>query len=244
MQNEKKHKRPNMNSHDDAQETTFDQEQFMQLHEDVCAGHSPITLPPFFSHLIQDDQLKLLVKLARYKFVARMIKSTDTVLEVGSGMGIGSIFLGQHASHVTGLDVQEDLTSQARSINKRDNVTFECADLCQYTHPEKFDVAVSLDVIEHVPVEEGSQHVQALARHIKHDGMCIIGSPSIYSYQYQGADSRAAHVKCYDQKELTELVEKHFKRTLAFSMNDEVVHTGFSKLAWYYFVIAFVPRAE
>jgi hypothetical protein len=41
---------------------------------------------------------------------------------------------------------------------------------------------------------------------------------------------------------LVALAERHFRRTLVFSMNDEMVHTGFGKLAWYYIVICLLPR--
>ncbi|CAK0778835.1 hypothetical protein WCLP8_820002 [uncultured Gammaproteobacteria bacterium] len=34
------------------------------------------------------------------------------------------------------------------------------------------------------------------------------------------------------------LLAARFKRTFLFSMNDEVVHTGFCKMAWFFFVIA------
>jgi hypothetical protein len=37
-------------------------------------------------------------------------------------------------------------------------------------------------------------------------------------------------------------MDQHFVRTFAFSMNDELVHTGHHKLAWYYFVIGVMPR--
>ena len=72
--------------------------------------------------------------------------------------------------------------------------------------------------------------------------MAVIGTPSIYSYPYQGHLSQAGHIKCYDQKELTDLMESVFGRTVALSMNDEVVHTGHPKMSWYYFVLAFNPK--
>jgi hypothetical protein len=81
-----------------------------------------------------------------------------------------------------------------------------------------------------------------MARQVKPAGMIVIGTPSIYSYPYQSELSKAAHVKCYDQEELLELVDAYFHRSTAFSMNDELVHTGFSKMAWYYFVLGFLPR--
>jgi hypothetical protein len=38
-------------------------------------------------------------------------------------------------------------------------------------------------------------------------------------------------------------MDGYFDRTLAFSMNDEIVHTGHPKLAWYYIVLGLLPRA-
>ncbi len=71
---------------------------------------------------------------------------------------------------------------------------------------------------------------------------CSITS-SIHSLPYQSKYSQAAHIKCYDQHKLVALMGNYFGRTLAFSMNDELVHTGNPKLAWYYFVIGVLPHA-
>ncbi len=89
--------------------------------------------------------------------------------------------------------------------------------------------------------ELGERMVATAASMMRDTGMIIVGSPSIYSYPFQSPQSQASHVKCYDQKELVEMMDRHFGRTIAFSMNDELVHTGFSKLAWYYFVVGFCP---
>lgn len=201
-----------------------------------------ITLPPEYAFFIQENTMQLLIRLARYKFIARLLKKTDHVLEIGSGSGMGSIFLAQHCAHVTGLEVKTTEVEEARSMNIRDNVEFMVTDFFKLEESKKYDVIVALDVIEHLSVEDGNNLISSMTRHVNNAGMIVIGTPSIYSYEYQGDLSRASHVKCYDQQELLSLVDNYFGRTVAFSMNDELVHTGFPKLAWYYFVLGFMPK--
>jgi SAM-dependent methyltransferase len=219
-----------------------DPEQYQQLVDDLYTNNPSITLPPEYAAFIQSDQVRLLIRLARYKFVARLVKSSDWVLEIGSGSGLGSIFIGQHCAKVTGIDVKTTEVEEARSINRRPNVEFKLMDLFDLDRSDRYDVVFALDVIEHMPVEKGHQLVAAMVRHLKPTGMLVIGTPSIYSYDYQSPLSKASHVKCYDQGELRELIENYCGRTLAFSMNDELVHTGHPKMAWYYFVLGVVPK--
>jgi 2-polyprenyl-3-methyl-5-hydroxy-6-metoxy-1,4-benzoquinol methylase len=219
-----------------------DPDQYQKLIDELYANNASITLPPEYGSFVQDNLLRLLIRLARYKFVARLIKESDRVLEVGCGSGLGSIFLSQHCAHVTGLEVRTTEVEEARAINRRQNVEFVVGDLFELEDAQKYDVVVNLDVIEHMPIEQGRELVASMARHLEPAGMLVIGTPSIYSYQYQSPLSQASHVKCYDQAELLSVVDNYFGRTLAFSMNDEVVHTGFAKMAWYYFVLAFIPK--
>ena len=160
-------------------------------------------------------------------------------MEVGCGSGLGSIFLGQHSKKVKGIDVKKIEIEEANSINKSENVSFDICDLFDMSPDEKFDVIVSLDVIEHMTVEVGEKLLKAKLKHLKQDGILIIGTPSIHSYPYQSPESQASHVNCYDLPDLLSLIDPLVKRTLSFSMNDEIVHTGHHKMAWYYFVIGF-----
>jgi 2-polyprenyl-3-methyl-5-hydroxy-6-metoxy-1,4-benzoquinol methylase len=201
-----------------------------------------ITLPPEYAELFETNTLQVLVKLARYKFVARLLRKHDDVLEVGSGTGLGAVFLSQHVRHVTGLEIKPHDHGAACAINRCDNVVFLLQSLFDYDPKAKHDAVVALDVIEHLTPEVGDQFVHRIAHCCKPDGIVAIGTPSIHSYPYQSKYSQAAHVKCYDQPELMELMDRHFGRILPFSMNDEIVHTGHPKLAWYYFMIGFMPR--
>jgi len=67
--------------------------------------------------------------------------------------------------------------------------------------------------------------------------MMIIGTPNKFSEAYRSQKNKDIHYHEYEPDEITALCKKYFGRTLLFSMNDELVHTGFSKLAWFLFVL-------
>ena len=221
----------------------YDPVRFEQLLQEQYARFPSVSLPPEFAELLETNTLQLLIKLARYKFAARLLKAKDKVLEVGSGNGVGAIFIAQHVAHVTGLEIKPRDHQAACSINRRDNVELRLESVFDHDTSLRYDAVVSLDVIEHFAVEEGRKFVAQLTRLCRPDGVVIIGTPSIHSYPYQGKYSQAAHIKCYDQVELVALMDGCFGRTFAFSMNDEIVHTGHPKLAWYYIILGLLPRA-
>jgi predicted O-methyltransferase YrrM len=94
----------------------FDPQRFRELIEERDNRFPSLTLPPEFAELFEVNTLQLVIKLARYKFVARLIKKTDDVLEVGSGSGLGTIFLAQHAAHVTGLEIDKNDSTQRAQL--------------------------------------------------------------------------------------------------------------------------------
>lgn len=223
-------------------ENKYDPQEYERLVQAQHERFPPLTLPPEYAELIEVNTLMMLIKLARYKFAARMLKPSDEVLEVGSGTGLGALFLAQHSKQVTGLEIKQHDFDAACSVNRRDNVAFRHESLFDHDPARKYDAVVSLDVIEHLPADEGRKFVARIATHTKPEGIAVIGTPSIYSYPYQGKYSQAAHVKCYDRDELLSLIDSFYARTVPFSMNDEVVHTGHPKMSWYYFVLGFMPR--
>lgn len=222
-----------------------DQRTYSKLIRELYERHPDgVTLSAEYAEFVDSNLLHLLIRLARYKFVARMLKKTDRVLEVGCGSGLGATFLSQHCAHVTGIDVKVGEVEDARRLSRRRNVEFRVADLFKAEDLGLYDAVVNLDVIEHMQPAQGRKFVQAMARRVKPTGMLALGSPSLYSWKYQSAFSQASHVHCYDQGELVALIDEFFGRTLPFSMNDEIVHTGHPKMAWYYFVLAFLPKVQ
>jgi hypothetical protein len=61
--------------------------------------------------------------------------------------------------------------------------------------------------------------------------------PSLESQPYASPGSKEGHVNCKSGKDFKDLMEKFFANVFLFSMNDEVVHTGFEKMAHYLIVV-------
>src|SRR4051812_44505206 len=104
----------------DAGKYNQDQNRYQELVDDLYEKYAGgVTLPPEYAYFLEKDLMRLLIRLARYKFVCRLIKPTDSVLEIGSGNGMGCIFMSQHCAHVTGLEVKKTEVEEALSINRR-----------------------------------------------------------------------------------------------------------------------------
>jgi cyclopropane fatty-acyl-phospholipid synthase-like methyltransferase len=221
-----------------------DPEEYRRLVQQMYEQHPSITLPSEYAYFFEKDLLRLLIRLARYKFVARLLRQGDRVLEVGCGSGVGAMFMSQHCAHVTGLEVKASEVEEGRGMNRRPNVEILNEDLFQYSPNCLFDVVVSLDVIEHFTEEDGDALLAGMVKHLAPAGMLVVGSPSVYSWLHQSAFSRASHIRCYDQQELQTKVDRYCQRTIGFGMNDEIVHTGHPKMTWFYFVLGFMPRTS
>jgi 2-polyprenyl-3-methyl-5-hydroxy-6-metoxy-1,4-benzoquinol methylase len=100
-----------------------------------------------------------------------------------------------------------------------------------------FDAAFSLDVIEHIAQSDERIFLGNIVKSLTQDGVLIIGTPSIQSQAYAHPASKEGHINCKDEPGLRQLMERYFKNVFMFSMNDEVVHTGFHPMAQYLFAL-------
>jgi 2-polyprenyl-3-methyl-5-hydroxy-6-metoxy-1,4-benzoquinol methylase len=194
-----------------------------------------------FGRELESDPLMTSIKLARFKFVSRMLSPSDRVLDLGCGSGYCSYFYSRFAEQVVGVDLFSDIP-QARLKYPGENLRFisgDVLDLPAEVAAMVFDAVVSTDVIEHFSKEDGERIIANSHKLLSDRGMMIVGTPSKFSSAYRSAQSRAGHIHEYEPDELRDLCGRYFKRTLLFSMNDELVHTGFSKLAWFVFVLGF-----
>jgi 2-polyprenyl-3-methyl-5-hydroxy-6-metoxy-1,4-benzoquinol methylase len=185
-----------------------------------------------------DDPRRLTFLLARYKFVAKMLSGRRNVAEVGCGDAFGTRIVQQEADQVTVYDFDplfiEDIQSRQ---SDRWPLKAVMHDIVAGPLPERYDGVYSLDVLEHIESVNEHAYLANLRGSLASEGVLIIGTPSIESQLYASPPSKAGHVNCKSGKELKVLLERYFTRVFIFSMNDEVVHTGFYPMAHYLFAI-------
>ena len=190
-----------------------------------------------------DDPRHLVFTLARYKFVAKMLAGRGHVLEVGCADAFGTRLVLQEVKQLTATDFDQTFVDDV--LQRMDERwKFDCRqhDLRNGPFPGSFDAAYALDVIEHIPAEQEHAWVRNIVRSLNSEGVLILGSPSLESQAYASPPSRVGHVNCKTGKTLRALLESFFHNVFIFSMNDEVVHTGYSAMAHYLIGLACTRR--
>lgn len=201
------------------------------------------TLGLMSSQVWRDDPRRLLFVLARYKFVAKMFSGLGKVLEVGCADAFGARLVRQEVPQVVATDfdpvfIERNIAHQnAQPADLRWRIEFQVHDMLRAPLAGDFDGAYAIDVIEHIPQQDEAQFIGNMVRSLKPEGVCIIGSPSLQSQAYASAPSKAGHVNCKDGPGLKALMAKFFHSVFVFSMNDEVIHTGFYPMAHYLFAL-------
>jgi 2-polyprenyl-3-methyl-5-hydroxy-6-metoxy-1,4-benzoquinol methylase len=123
----------------------------------------------------------------RSRYVARALSRLHRqgfmpaeVLDAGSGFGQYSFRLAQvfPAAKITGLDVKQDLVDSGNQYAARagvGNVSFVVGDLLNLGYESRFDLALSVDVLEHIV--EDRRVMTNLAKALKPGGLFILTTP-------------------------------------------------------------------
>ena len=181
-----------------------------------------------------DDPRRLLFVMARHKFVAKMFSGLQNVLEVGCADAFATRLVLQEVGAITAVDFDPIFVQDVRNrMDERWRFDVREHNLLEGPVAGRFDGAYSLDVIEHIPEEDELQFVSNMVDSLSEHGIAIIGCPSLESQQHASPPSRAGHVNCKTGTGLKQLMSSFFHHVFIFSMNDEVVHTGFQPMAHY-----------
>lgn len=191
-----------------------------------------------------DDPKRLLFVLSRYKFVAKMLGGKQRVLEVGCADAFGTRIVQQSVGSVTATDFDPLFIEDAQQRMAADGWQCECRvhDILKGPLAEDFDAAYCLDVFEHIMPAVEHDFLRNLSGSVSRTGVVIIGSPSLQSQAYASKGSLEGHVNCKDGAEFKRTIGQHFENVFLFSMNDEVVHTGYHPMAHYLLAIATQPK--
>ena len=187
----------------------------------------------------EDDPRRFIFMLSRYKFVSKLLSGFNNVLEVGCGDAFASRIVLQEVNNLTVADFDpifiEDILD--RGVNNKWKMKALCNDFIKQSIPKKFDGIYSLDVLEHIETKKEGKFIGNILKSLNKNGVLIFGMPTLESQVYASKISKEGHVNCKTSPKLKELMLNYFNTVFMFSMNDEVVHTGFHKMSHYIFAV-------
>lgn len=190
-----------------------------------------------------EDPRRLLFTLSRYKFVAKMFEGLDNVVEIGCGDGFCAKVVRQSVKNLLITDYDPYFIDKFSDISDEAwPIQAQVLDILQAPTEIKYDGLYSLDVFEHIDPSIEDQYFRNIAKSVTPNGIAIVGSPSLESQPYASPASIAGHVNCKSGKELKKCLLKYWHNVFIFSMNDEVVHTGYSPMSHYNLALCTSPR--
>lgn len=189
-----------------------------------------------------DDPRRMAFLLARYKFVSKMLSGRASVAELGCGDAFGSRLVRQEVGRLAVYDfdplfIADVLERQKAADAERWPLEAAVHDILKGPLPSRYDGICSLDVIEHIPQADEHRYLENLQASLNDHGVLIVGSPSLESQAHASPVSKQGHINCKSGKDLKALMQRYFNTVFLFSMNDEVVHTGFYPMAHYLFAL-------
>ena len=182
-----------------------------------------------------NDPKRLLFMLSRYKFVSKMFEGLHKVLEVGCGDGFASRLVAQAVQELHATDIDKKLLENAKEINQNSpyRIQFIWNDFFKTSLKCQYEGIYLLDVLEHIDKSQEDLFIENIKKCLLPNGQVIIGMPSLESQLYASKESKEGHINCKTSSELKKKLCYFFKNVNIFSMNDEVLHTGFAPMSHY-----------
>jgi len=201
---------------------------------DKYKGQSLETFGLMHNYSWKLDPRRMLFAFARYKFVAKMFEGFEHVLEVGCGDASATRLVQQTVRKVTVTDFDKVFINDIENRQQADwLLDARVHDMVKSPMEEQFEGIFSLDVLEHIQKIHEDAFLKNICYSLNDHGSLIIGMPSLESQVYASEGSKAGHVNCKSGNELRDFLKKYFHSVFMFSMNDEVLHTGFFPMSHY-----------
>jgi len=187
--------------------------------------------------ILIESPRNLLFTLSRYKFVAKMFEGFEKVLEIGCQEGFGAHLVANSVKKLNCIDFYKPYIDSTSKCFPCTNTSFEAHDILDSPYGSEYDGVFALDVLEHIQVDDEKVFIKNTCSSLSKTGTLIIGMPTSESQIYASRASKIGHVNCKSGLELKNLFYKYFNNVFLFSMNDEVLHTGFHQMSHYIFVL-------
>lgn len=196
-----------------------------------------LTLPSVTTFGLLNDPKQIGFRMARHKFVSKMLGGARA-LEIGCQEGFTSLFVASSFRELVAIDFYPAHIRDAKKyigpylVNTR----FQVHDILKGPVPDPggpFEAAFCMDVLEHIKAKDEKKFFQNMCASLLPSARVVIGMPSKESQVYASTGSKMGHVNCKSGAALKQACEKYFEHVFLFSMNDEVIHTGFYPMAHY-----------
>jgi 2-polyprenyl-3-methyl-5-hydroxy-6-metoxy-1,4-benzoquinol methylase len=187
------------------------------------------------SYAWNDDPKRLTFTLSRYKFVSKLLSGRANVLEIGCADAFGTRIVRQEVQRLTATDFDPVFIEDVkRRMNPRWSFDAFVHDMLSGpVPPRNYDGIYALDVLEHIDPGDEPVFMSNLLGSLAPHGAVVLGMPSLESQVYASPNSKAGHVNCKSMPDFKQMMARYFHNVFMFSMNDEVVHTGYHKMAHY-----------
>lgn len=190
------------------------------------------------SYAWNDDPRRLTFTLSRYKFVSKILSGRQHVLEIGCADAFGTRIVRQEVQDLTAIDFDPVFIADVKKrMNPRWSFDAFVHNMLTGPVPGNYDGIFALDVLEHIEPRSEATFMSNMLAALQPNGAVILGMPSLESQVYASPNSKAGHVNCKSMPDFKSLMQKYFYNVFMFSMNDEVVHTGYHKMAHYLFAV-------
>lgn len=197
------------------------------------------TLGLMTSFAWSDDPKRLTFTLSRYKFVAKILAGRQHVLEIGCADAFGTRIVCQEVGKLTATDFDPVFIADVKQrTSTRWPFDAFVHDILEGPVPGTYDGIYALDVLEHIAPENEQRFLHNIVRSLAPHGAIVLGMPSLESQAYASRLSQEGHVNCKSMPDFKQLMQGFFHNVFMFGMNDEVVHTGYHKMAHYLFALA------
>lgn len=195
----------------------------------------------YTSHWFHKSPRRMLQALAYYKFAAHLIGKHKRVLDIGCNEGLCTWLFAKECGYALGIDFDEEAIATAKANFQGPQVDFLVGDFLKTQMDGSWDAAVSFDVIEHILPENVPAFMRGILSCLTPQGISVIGTPSEISQQFASAFARKGHINIYSPERLEQEMRNYFEHVFLFAANDEIVHTGYLKLAHYLIAVGCNP---
>jgi len=141
-----------------------------------------------------------------YEYALRFVEG-KSVLDAGCGTGYGSNILASRARHVSAIDLSAEAIDYCLTHYAAPNLDFVQMDVTQLGFHRAFEVAVSFQVIEHLP--DPGAFLTSLKQAVTPGGTILLATPNVRTPR-TGDAVNPFHCSEMNHEELHALLNKHF----------------------------------